>query len=339
MPSIFLTPVLGVLADRWGRKPILVPSLLLFGVAGGACVLARSFETLLALRLVQGIGAASLSMLNITLIADLYSGDRLTTAMGYNASVRSVGSTLYPIIGGALALIAWYWPFALALLAIPVAFAVWFGLKNPEPAGHLNFGAYVRQMSGSLKTREVAALFSAGCIVFITMFGAYLTYFPFLLEGKFGTAAFVIGLFIAARSVVNAIIASQLGRMTQVWRVSTLLKTSFLLYAVFFVLTPFAGSLWMIAMLTLVLGAAEGLYWPSSQAMLGRLAPLENRAGFMAANDMVLKIGQTVGPLIMGAAFVFSGPTGAFVLAAALSLLAFALLALWVKPAATVLVS
>ena len=332
LPSVFLTPVLGVLADRWGRKAILVPALLIFGVAGGACALVRSFEMLLALRLVQGIGVAALSMLNITLIADLYSGDRLTTAMGYNASVRSTGSTLYPILGGALAAVAWYYPFALALLAIPVAVAVHFKLKTPELSRHVRFSAYLSQMVASLRTPEVAALFCAGCIVFIAMFGAYLTYFPFLLEGRFGAAAFVIGLFIAARSIVNAIIASQLGRMTRRWEVSNLLKTSFVLYATFFLLTPWAGSLWVIGLLTLVLGTAEGLYWPSSQAMLGRLAPRENRAGFMAANDMVLKIGQTTGPLIMGVAFVLSGVTGAFLLAALLSLLAFALLALLVKP-------
>ncbi len=50
LPGIVLTPVLGVLSDRYGRKKLLVPALLLFGVAGGACALARSFELLLALR-------------------------------------------------------------------------------------------------------------------------------------------------------------------------------------------------------------------------------------------------------------------------------------------------
>ena len=56
LPGIVLTPVLGVLSDRYGRKKILVPALLLFGVAGGTCALARSFELLLVLRFFQGMG-------------------------------------------------------------------------------------------------------------------------------------------------------------------------------------------------------------------------------------------------------------------------------------------
>ncbi|MCB0157609.1 MAG: MFS transporter [Caldilineaceae bacterium] len=332
MPSIFLTPLLGVLADRWGRKHVLVPSLLLFGVAGGACMFARSFELLLTLRLVQGIGAAALSMLNITLIADLYRGHDLTTAMGYNAGIRSTGSTIYPILGGLLASLAWYYPFALSLLALPVALLVLLRLQNPEPEGNLRFATYLRQMMASLKTAEITALFLAGCIVFIMMFGAYLTYFPFLLEGKFGTAALGIGLFLATRSTVNALIASQLGRLVQRWSVQSLLKSSFLLYAFVFALLPFARSLATIGILTIVLGMAEGFYWPSSQAILGALAPLEHRAGFVAANDMVLKIGQTIGPLVMGIAFVRFGLTGTFLLAALLGLSGFALLTAFVAP-------
>jgi MFS transporter, ACDE family, multidrug resistance protein len=50
LPGIVMTPVLGVLSDRYGRKKILVPALLLFGLAGGACAFASSFDILLALR-------------------------------------------------------------------------------------------------------------------------------------------------------------------------------------------------------------------------------------------------------------------------------------------------
>ena len=49
LPGVALTPVLGVLSDRHGRRRILVPALLLFGVAGGLCAFARTFELLLAL--------------------------------------------------------------------------------------------------------------------------------------------------------------------------------------------------------------------------------------------------------------------------------------------------
>src|SRR3712207_7363843 len=69
-----MTPLLGVLSDRYGRKKILVPALILFGLAGGACAFARSFELLLALRFFQGMGAAALGTLNVTVIGDIYEG-------------------------------------------------------------------------------------------------------------------------------------------------------------------------------------------------------------------------------------------------------------------------
>ena len=58
LPGALFTPVMGVLGDRVGRKKVLVPSLVLFGLAGAACGLARDFETLVALRFLQGAGSS-----------------------------------------------------------------------------------------------------------------------------------------------------------------------------------------------------------------------------------------------------------------------------------------
>ena len=111
LPGVFLAPVLGVLADRLGRKRILVPSLFLFALAGAACAFTRDFNLLLVLRIFQGIGGASLGSINTTLIGDLYSGPRRAEAMGLNASVLSIGTGSYPAIGGALAVFGWNYPF------------------------------------------------------------------------------------------------------------------------------------------------------------------------------------------------------------------------------------
>ena len=88
LPGVLFTPVLGVLADRFGRKKILVPSLLLFGVAGSACFFARDFNLLLTLRFLQGIGAASLGSLNVTIIGDLYSKRQLATVQCQRSQYR-----------------------------------------------------------------------------------------------------------------------------------------------------------------------------------------------------------------------------------------------------------
>ena len=62
----------------------------------------------------QGIGASAIGSINVTLIGDLFAGRQRTTAMGFNASVLSIGTAAYPAVVGALALVAWSAPFALA---------------------------------------------------------------------------------------------------------------------------------------------------------------------------------------------------------------------------------
>ena len=100
LPGVVLTPFIGILADRWGRRRILVPSLFLFGLAGGACALVTEFDMLIALRVLQGVGAASLGLLNLTILGDLFQRRQRAAAIGLNASVLNIGVAVYPLIGG-----------------------------------------------------------------------------------------------------------------------------------------------------------------------------------------------------------------------------------------------
>ena len=140
LPGMVLTLFLGILADRLGRKTILIPSLLLFGISGGLCALTNDFNILLILRFFQGIGAASLSSLNLTIIGDMYE-NKFTRAkvMDYNTTVLSVGLAAFPAVGGALAMLAWYFPFLISLLAIPIGLWVMFTLKLPSRGNGQNF--------------------------------------------------------------------------------------------------------------------------------------------------------------------------------------------------------
>ncbi|NJO90339.1 MAG: MFS transporter [Chloroflexia bacterium] len=56
LPGIVLTPLLGILSDRIGRKKVLIPSLLLFAIAGTICAFIDDFSLLLVVRFFQGIG-------------------------------------------------------------------------------------------------------------------------------------------------------------------------------------------------------------------------------------------------------------------------------------------
>lgn len=312
LPGVVLTPVLGVLADRYGRKRILVPSLMLFGIAGGMCAFVENFELLLTLRFVQGIGGAALGSLNVTVIGDLFSGKERTAAMGYNASVLSVGTAAYPALGGALADLNWNCPFLLAFIGIPVGLLVMFVLNNPEPKNRQNLKEYLHNLWISLKHRRVIVLFAASCVTFTILYGSYLTYFPLLLDGRFEVSSFVIGLVMSSMSAVTAVTASQLGRLASIFSEQTLLKASFIIYGVSLAIFPFVHTLWLLVIPIVVYGVAQGINIPSIITLLSGMAPMEYRAAFMSTNGMVLRIGQTLGPMLMGFMVILGGTDYAY---------------------------
>jgi MFS family permease len=331
LPGVLLTPILGILADRWSRKRILVLSLIVFGLAGSACSLVRDFELLLVLRFVQGIGAASLSVLYITLIGDLYHGDARTTAMGYNASVLSVGTASYPVIGGALATLGWAYPFALPIVAIPIGFLVLFALENPEPKQKQGLGRYLQQAWESIKHREAIGLFALTMMTFAIIYGAYLTYLPFLMENAFQASPLVIGIAMSGMSLATALTSSQLGRLTRLWSQKTLLQASCGLYAAALLMIPLAPNLWVLGIPVILLGLAQGLSIPNLQTLLAGLAPLEHRGAFMSINGMILRLGQTVGPPLTGLVFSVWGIDSTFYAAAAIAAAMFVLTATVIK--------
>ncbi len=312
LPGIFLTPVMGALADRFGRKRILVPSMMLFGMAGGACALAHDFSLLLVMRFFQGVGAASLGSINVTIIGDLYSGNRRTKAMGYNASILSVGTAMYPALGGVLAVLGWNYPFLLPFVALPLGFLVLFSLKSPEPKNSQDFKKYLQSAWRSLKKRRVVVLLIASSVTFIILYGSYLTYIPILLGHEFNASPLIIGLIMSAMSLTTAITSSQLGRLAKIYSKKSLIRAAYVLYGLALVLYPFVHIIWLLLIPTIIFGIAHGMNIPSIQTLLAELAPMEYRASFMSVNGMVLRLGQTLGPVLMGVIFAVWGTEGAF---------------------------
>jgi MFS family permease len=319
LPGAVLTPFLGVLADRVGRKAVLVPSLLLFGVAGAACGLARDFEVLLGLRLLQGVGAAALGALNLTVLGDLYQGHRRTTALGYNASVLSVGTGVYPAIGGALAMLAWYAPFFLPILAVPVALLVLVVLRAPVPEAPGDLRRYLGSALRMMGNRVVLAMFVAGLVTFVLIYGAFLTYLPFVLQGTFGATALGIGLAMAAASLATAVASFLLGRLARAWGEGRLVKAGFLLYVVTLAAMPFAPRVALLVALIMVFGVGNGINIPSILTIVAGATPAAYRAVFMSVNGTVLRLGQTLGPVVAGAAYLGVGLSGTFLVSALLA--------------------
>lgn len=312
LPGVLFSPAVGILADRMGRKVVLVPALFIFSGFGFACFFAQTMNELLVLRFLQGTGAAPLGVLYSTMIGDLYSGPERGQAMGYNASVLAMGTAGYPAIGGFLALLGWNYPFLLPLLAVPLGLAILFFMKNPEPKKTGSLKDYFADALRRMKTREALSLFATTLLTFIILYGPLITYLPILLSHRFSASPATIGLVFLAASGFTGLASFQLGRLTQRFGQRSLLAAAAVFYGLCMLLTPHAPSLALTIPPVICFGLAQGLNIPTVMTMLTTIAPMEQRGAFMAANGLLLRLAQTVAPMIMGGLYALGGMNAVF---------------------------
>ena len=310
LPGIFLAPVAGLLADRFGRRVVLVPAFLLFGLAGGACAFAPGLNELIALRLIQGIGAAPLQALNITILGDAFSGPVRARWLGYNMTMVSVCNAVYPALGGLLGQWDWRYPFLLPLLALPVAFvALRTNLEKPQERPSL--GAYLGAVGRVLRGRTLWALL-ATLLVFFMLFAGIITGYPAFARHEFGVEPAAIGMLMVMFSLGSGLVSLWFGRLAQTFAVRTLLLLSAVLYALGIGLLPHMPSFYWLALPLLLFGAGHALNVPCVQSLLVRSVPAERRGALLSLNSMLTRVGQTAGPFLFGLAVEGMGMAFAF---------------------------
>lgn len=122
----------GPLADRFGRRPVLIGSLALYVAMNLVCAAARSMELLLISRVCAGIAIAATRVVTIALIRDCYSG----RAMARVSSLAVMTFMIFPIIApsiGQLILMIGSWRLIFNMIAaVSAVVAVWFILRMPE---------------------------------------------------------------------------------------------------------------------------------------------------------------------------------------------------------------
>ena len=142
-----------------------------------------------------------------------------------------------------------------------------------------------------------------------------------LMDQKFFSKPFEIGLMMSMMSLTTAIISSQLGKLTTKFGGKGLLTVSFIFYGIALMTIPLpTKSIYLIFPL-IIYGIGHGLNIPSIQTLLAEIAPLEYRGAFMSMNGMLLRLGQTLGPLIMGLFFVLGQTTLVFTAGSVLAFL------------------
>ena len=112
LTSTAATPIIGKLSDIWGRRALLIPSLIVFILASLACGFAQTLPQLIVARAVQGLGGAGLMSMAQASIADVVSPRERGRYQGYMASMWGVSSIAGPILGGWVTdTLSWRWIF------------------------------------------------------------------------------------------------------------------------------------------------------------------------------------------------------------------------------------
>ena len=120
----------GVLADRFGRRPVLLLGVGVYALGALASAAAPSLEVLLVARFVWGLGAAAPTVIRFAIARDLFHGDQMARVVSLFSAVFLLGPILAPFVGEAILLVgSWRAVFASALVLASVAFlwAVRFG--------------------------------------------------------------------------------------------------------------------------------------------------------------------------------------------------------------------
>jgi predicted MFS family arabinose efflux permease len=200
-------------------------------------------------------------------------------------------------------MLGWYYPFALPIIAIPVGLLVLFSLKSPEPKNPQRLGIYIVKVWRSVRNVQVLGLLLGGFVTFVVLYGSYLMFLPFLIKSSFGGSPLAIGLVMCAASIATAITSARLGALARRYSEKSLLTFGYVLYAASLVMIPYVKSMWLLLIPSALYGLAVGINIPNIISLLAGVAPMNRRAAVMSINGMVLRLGQTLGPLVMAGVF------------------------------------
>lgn len=213
--------IYGTLADRFGRRPVLLTGLAIYAVGSLAATFAASFDAMMVARVVQGIGAAATRVLAVSIVRDTFSGRQMARVMSLAFIVFLAVPIPAPSIGQVIILFApWRWIFALLGL-FGIAVALWVARKLPETLHAddrtpIALGPILNAFRICLTTRQSVGYMLALTFVIGSLFG-FITAAQQMFEvvfkasGLFTTIFAVIAGFMALASFLNSRIVERFG--------------------------------------------------------------------------------------------------------------------------------
>lgn len=311
-PPLVVIPLAGALADRVGRKQVLLPGLLLFGLCGAAIGATTDFRVALALRALQGVGFGAAMPLTVTVLGDLYSDNREVTAQGLRQAGNYTFNVLAPAAAGVLVAVSWRTPFVLYLSALPIALWAWVALPDIEPTEGGSSRGYVTDLFLLLRQPIMALLLLSFTMRFALFYG-YLTYVSTLATDSIGLSAATVGVAISVKGVLSAASSTQIGRLTATLDPDLTAVVGFAFAGAGVALPGVVPTLVALLAGAVLLGIGDAVMGTVQKSLVTQYAPLELRGGAVSASSLFQSVGKAGSPILLGAFLTVAGVEAAFV--------------------------
>lgn len=309
--AILCIPIAGYLSDRYGRKKIIVPALILTGIGGLIAGLAswkmdHAFSVILIGRILQGIGASGAMPIVLPLVGDMFRReDEASTTLGIIETSNTIGKVLSPILGSALTAIIWFLPF----FSIPVFCAVSvlmiiFLIKekrnqSEEPMPFKKYWGLIQDVFREHK-RWLIAIFIIGATLMFILFG-FLFYLSSILEDKFHFDGIIKGLLLAIPLLALSIAAYVTGKKIED-RLKLMKWITFIgivLAGCSVAVISFADHFIYLIIIFLICGTGIGMALPCMDALITESIDKSIRGAITSIYSSMRFIGVAAGPPVI----------------------------------------
>lgn len=295
--------VYGPLADRFGRKPVLLAGLGIYTAASILAMFSATFDTMMLARVLQGIGAASTRVLAVSIVRDCYAGRKMAQVMSLAFIVFLAVPVIAPTLGQLIMLVApWPWVFA-ALALFGGSVALWAVLKlpetlHPEDRSPIAPGRILAAFRHTLTERGAVGYMLAMTALLGSLFGfinsAQQVFAETFQAAQWFTSIFAgVAVAMALASMLNAKLVGRFGTR----RISHTMLLAYIGFAVVHAAVALSGheNLWSFALLQAGMMFCFGLTAPNFGSMA--MEPLGHIAGTASS---VQGFVTTVGGALIG---------------------------------------
>jgi len=316
-----MAPLTGWMVDRFGRRPVLLPATLAFGLSGLAGLVVDTIAGFLVSRAILGICLSGVLTASSALIGDYWKGEARARIVSLQAACMSFGTLIFVGLAGELTLLHWRGGFALyayALLLLPIMLA---SLREPprHRAGDAAAAGEPVRMPWLLVGVLCALAFGSMLIFFMTPSKTAFLLIE-LAAGDAASAGWAIGVFNLSAGLASLVYKRLLARLG--WQ--GMFAAAYLVIGAGYTLVGQASDYLEVFLAMAVAGTGLGWLLPNLNFTLISAVPAGTRGRSIGAMTASLYLGQVVSPLVVGPVAAAAGGVGGAFAVAGIVLLLFA---------------